>query len=504
MKYKYLSIIAVVLMIAVAFATQGHESSGNRYHQHLEVKEKMACSSHPADQFCTHLPLLSIETDAPIPEPFLHVDDAANPNPSEPVHIPNNEMVAASVTYFDDETRNNHLTDTPAFSERALMRVRGSSSRYYDKKGYLLKFKEHNLIDNKDVSFSGMTPDSSWVLHGPFLDKSMIRNYLCYNLSGELMDYAPNVRFCEMYLNGEYQGLYLIAEKVGYNADGRIQLSKSDPKLAETSYIVQLDRGIDDPLRSLNTFGSITNLITSPTSGSGQYEVIYPSLTLTEQQRTFIENDLSHFEKALTSFDYRDFDRGYRHYIDVGSFVDYFLINEFSLNYDAMGLSTYIYRDIRGKLHLCVWDFNAAFDNYKEPLLEEQTFQLHMQVWYRYLFKDPYFVECVVERYHQLRQTYLDEMYLMDYIDDTIAYLGPAIDRNNEVWGYSLQGDFGNANYDFLTPVARNPRSHEEAVQQLKDCITARLAYMDENIETLYALSHDSINKDLYHKAGGR
>lgn len=504
MKYKYISIITVVLIITSAFILQNPHVSSNRYHQHLESPEKPACTNHAEDDFCTHLPLICIKTDNPIPDSVLYVEDNTDLNAPKQVPVHNNEMVSATVQYFDNESSNNHLTDTPTFSERALIRTRGSSSRYFDKKGYLLKFKEENLIDNKDVSFSGMTPDSSWVLHGPFLDKSLIRNYLCYNLSGEIMGTAPNVRFCEMYLNGEYQGLYLIIEKVGYNADGRISLSKSDPKLSETSYIVQLDRGTHDPLRSLNTFGSFTNLINSPNSNSGQYEIIYPSSTLTENQRTFIENDISHFEKALTSFDFRDSKLGYSHYIDVDSFVDYFLINEFCLNYDAMGLSTFIYRDVRGKIKLCVWDFNSSFDYYTEPYLDNQSFQLHMKGWYRYLFKDPSFVKSVINRYHQLRKTYLNEEYLMQYIDDTIAYLGPAIERNYDVWGYSFQSEYNGINYDYLNPTQRNPRSHDEAVQQLKDCISRRLKYMDEQIETLFAFSHESINKDLYHKSGGR
>ncbi len=504
MKYRYISILAVILMLGVAYFSQEYKAPINRYHQHLETQEKAACSDHAADQFCTHLPLISIETDAPIPAPFRYDADGNQLFNEYSVPIQNNEMVSATVQYFDSEQTNNHLTDTPVLSERAWIRVRGASSRAYDKKGYLLKFTEEDLINNKKVSLSGMTPDNSWALHGPFLDKTLIRNYLCYNLAGEIMEYAPNVRFCELFLNGTYQGLYLIVEKIGYNDAGRIQLSKTDPELTATSYIVQMDRGTVDPRRSLRTYGAITNTTTQEGVNYGQYEISYPSKTLTEAQRTFIERDISHFEKALTSFDYQDPKRGYRHYIDVDSFVNYFLINEFTLNYDAMGFSTYVYRDVRGKMKLCVWDFNSAFDNYTYPNLEHQNFLLQQQVWYPYLFKDPHFVDRVVKRYHHLRKTCLNEDYLMQYIDDTIAYLGPAVERNFEVWGYTFQPEHNGVSCDLLTPAERNPRSYAQAVQQLKDCISKRLAYMDESIDQLYALCHESINKQFNHGPGGR
>lgn len=51
--------------------------------------------------------------------------------------------------------------------------------------------------------------------------------------------------------------------------------------------------------------------------------------------------------------------------------------------------------------------------------------------------KDEDFVERVLDRYKELRQTYLSDEYLTNYIEETLAYLGPAIARNDEVWGFS-------------------------------------------------------------------
>ena len=54
------------------------------------------------------------------------------------------------------------------------------------------------------------------------------------------------------------------------------------------------------------------------------------------------------------------------------------------------------------------------------------------------LMKDEKFVEKIIERYRELREGVLSEEYLMDFIDDTEAYLGDAVDRNYSVWGYSF------------------------------------------------------------------
>lgn len=500
MKYKRIYILVLVTALAICGVASGIEPEHNRYHQHLEAAEKTPCADHNDLVFCTHLPLMEIVTDEPVPEPLITAENANGIVYQQQ----NNEMVAASVRYFDSETENNHLTDTPVVEERALFRVRGTSSRSFDKKNYLLKFMKQDMVRNQNVSLSGMVADNSWVLHGPFLDKSLIRNYLCYNLAGEIMDYSPNVRFIEMFLNGEYMGLYLLTEKAGFNKNGRIDITKTDPTLNTTAYIIQVDRGASDPLHNLETFGSYSYL-TKPkqNAGFGRLEIVYPGETLTQDQYDYIESDFSQFEKALFSYDYNDPDKGYCKYIDEQSFIDFFFINEFTLNYDAPGLSTYVYKDIGGKLMMCVWDFNLAFDYYEYSTISPETFQIQNSMWFKYLFKDEAFVNKVQARYKDLRKRYFNEKYLFQYIDDTVDFLGPAIERNYEKWGYSFNSEYDGVNYDYLKPEPRNVRSYAEAIQQIKDTITLRLEHMDNNLDRLYNLCHESMNKRYNHDTEG-
>lgn len=496
MKYKVISIMVIVFVLVSGFVFQSIDVKSNRYHQHLEAIKKPECDKFE-EEFCSHLPIISIKTDAPMPFEYLRneigdvvLDKAQNP-------IANKEKVSAKVEYFDNKTQNNHLTDMPIVSENALTSIRGASSREFDKKNYNIKFMNEDLSNNKNIGLSGMVEDSDWVLHGPYIDKSLIRNYLSYNLAGEIMDYAPNVRFCELFLNGEYQGLYLLTEKINYNSKGRINLSKTDSKLINTSYIVKLDNSDKDGLYQINTFTNYIGKNGPLDRVEPQMEIVYPSKTLTIRQRNFIEDDISKFEKALLSYDSANKKLGYPSFIDVEAFVNYFIINEFAMNTDAGRRSTYYYKDIRGKIGIVPWDFDGGFDNYNESLTDSQYFVMTDKLWFDYFLKDKKFVDRVINNYNNLRKSYLSDEYLINYIDATVEYLGPAIDRNFEKWGYSFD-----IQEDRLIGEDRNPRNFDQAIEDLKTAIVKRGEYMDKNIETLYAYSHDSINKKFKHVVG--
>ena len=391
MKYRIICLLAVVLILATAVAFQDFDPPKNRYHQHLEELKYLPCTTHEEDQFCTHLPLFNIVTDSPIPEPYLY-DDNAQTLSNEIDHVVNDEMVTASVEFFTNPKGNNHLTDTPDVSERGRIRVRGKTSRAFDKKSYLLQFTRENGIDGLDVSLDGMVADNSWVLHGPILDKTLVRNYLCYNISGEIMNYVPEVRFCELFLNGEYQGVYVLTEKIKYNPDGRCNITKTNPSLTETSFILRLDRGSADLAHSLTTFLDSNGTRGLSDRRNEHFEIIYPNDTLTPAQKEYITSIISRLEKALYSFDSSDPHRGYPAYLNVESFVDYYILNQFIMNADAGHLSTYYVRDVRGTIEIVGWDYNNTFNNYFVDLLESDDFSYTNK--YPYLYYHHFINDC--------------------------------------------------------------------------------------------------------------
>ena len=143
------------------------------------------------------------------------------------------------------------------------------------------------------------------------------------------------------------------------------------------------------------------------------------------------------------------------------------------------------------------WDFNNTADNFINPVsgADGTGFNYTQRSWFRMLLKDEYFVEQVIETYREMRDGgILDEDRLMEEIDGIIDYLGDAVDRNFQVWGYSFDPTQLN-NYNKLRPVERNPQSYEEAISDLKEFLQVRGEWLDENIEMLRQYCHVSMIK---------
>ena len=148
------------------------------------------------------------------------------------------------------------LAEEPDLASDALIRIRGNSSRWFDKKSFALRTVNENGEEDPQ-ELLGMEKHDSWVLHGPFLDKTLMRNYLGMNISGEIMDYTPDVRFCELVLDGEYQGVYVLMETVS-RGKGRIDIRGPREETNTTGYIVQFDTDTEQQPNALDNFTSYT------------------------------------------------------------------------------------------------------------------------------------------------------------------------------------------------------------------------------------------------------
>lgn len=488
MKYRVMGLVAMVLVLAAVFTANAVDvdNPDNRVHQHLTARQPDEGCSCDGSELCTHLPLVVIDTGG-VEIPGEPITDANRRELGFTTTSTGEAMLTAHIKVMSSDEYNHHPSDEPDWESDMLIRVRGNSSRHFDKKNYLIRLLED---DGTHLSHEmmGMASHYEWALHGPYLDKSLIRNYMWYNIAGEFMGYAPNVRFCELIIDGEYKGLYVMIETIANGEDCRINVSEPIEGTDQTGYIVRLDRGSDLPLKNILSFTNyaLRNYM--------KFDIKYPrSGDLTQEMADSIAQEFADFEKSLYSYDYDTDDFGYYYDINVQSFIDYFIINEFTTNYDACALSTYLYKDIGGKYNMVIWDFNSACDGYTFSTMTPRRFELQNSVWYYMLIKDEYFVEHLIERYWELRETYLSDDYLYQYIEDTLKYLGDAVERNFEVWGYTFQ------EYRPLRPDERNPNSHEHAVEQIYEFIDSRGGWMDAYIDTLQQYCHESKVKKFNH-----
>lgn len=379
-----------------------------------------------------------------------------------------------NIALLDGNGEEQSVFSIPNSIYRAMIKYRGASSySKFDKKQYRIKFYKNEKDSAKEVSLAGMGANSEWVLNGPYLDKTLIRNKLVYDLARELNGWAPDTRFVELFVDGEYQGVYLAVEPVT-NGESRLRLAEFGLLSGETAYIVNRDR-IDTGSEEIDTWGK-----TNGYTYNALY-IRYPSKNkITEKQKAYIQKDISEFEQVLYGKNFSDKRIGYQAYIDMDNWVDYFIINEFAMNYDAGNLSTYLYKELDGKLQLAVWDFNNGFDNYQWFRTETDVLHTVENSWFQRLWQDEAFRERVCERYVQLRKTTLSDEHVAEKIASYQEELGEAVDRNFKVWGYSFKENLLAGTSKEGT--SRNIRSYEEAMKQLTDTIHERLAYLDKEL----------------------
>ena len=295
MKYKLLgvSVLAFALITIFLIGRSVPENSTERYIEHISHGEKTACTVHSEDVLCTHLPIVSIETKG--------TDIPGKPIYDEDYYVigytlaeDGTDSIKASLNVTDNEGAYNHTTDASTDMGETMIRVRGHSSRRFDKSNYFIRFVNADGTNNPQ-SFLGMDSHHEWALHGPFLDKTLIRNYMWYNISGEIMEYSPNVRFFELILNGEYKGLYLALETITSGKEGaRLPLEVSKKDNTFSGYALRLDWGETDEANKLYPFTNYT------TRAKTQHELVFPGAkNMTPELKEAIKNEFSLFEKTL-------------------------------------------------------------------------------------------------------------------------------------------------------------------------------------------------------------
>lgn len=498
MKYKLFggAMALVMLFCALAAAAFEAEEGPHRVHQHLTDRQPDAGCDCDGTELCTHLPIIRIDTGGQeIPGAVIRDEnDSVTGYTTAPSGA---AEIAVSLETVEQDGVWHHQSDPADQSAHALFRIRGNSSRSFDKKSYRIKLvTDETGSENLPLPLLGMAEDNDWALHGPFLDKTLLRNYMWMNISAEIMGYAPNVRFCELILNGEYQGVYVLMETIKED-DYRINLSDYEEGASETSYMLLLDAAEEDML-ILDNYTWYTHQTEFSEEEKIGFQILYPNeLGLTPEVVDYIQRDISQIERGIYSADMVLGRYRYETEIDVDSFVDYYVLQEFLANNDAFSHSTYLYRDVRGTLHIePVWDYNNVLDNFTRPF-SFHGFLLANRGWYGRLMTERDFVDRVISRYRQLREGILSEESLMNYIDEVVDYLGPAIERNDAVWGYSYDPDLVDPHAHRIPDEGQtmsevNPSSYQDAVARMKEYMRARGDWMDENIETLLQYCHPS------------
>lgn len=398
----------------------------------------------------THLPIVKIETDE------FGINQCGTRIDATMKIIKN----ADGVLNKPDDTVYN-------FNGKISIETRGQSSGLWPKYNFNLETKD-SLGQTGDVKILGMGKENDWILFGPYVDRSQIRNEIMYTLSNSIGLWAPQTRYCELILNGEYYGLYQIIEKIKRNKN-RVDIKKLND---------YDNSGVD------LTGGYI---IKRDKDKSGMI-IVYPkSDNITMYQNDYI--NAFYTQALISSRDSLLFhpEYGYKNFIDIPSFMDYTILEEFCKNPDAYKFSFYMNKDrddINNKLQFGpVWDQDLAFGNStfqdgESPFGWQFDNKTNSLMYQTRFFKDSTLVDQLEARWKYLRQRQFHTDSVMKLIDDKIAYLGDAITRNYTVWPLEDR-PMNMWGFNFAS-------SYDEEISHLKSWITQRLSWMDTEIPKIY------------------
>lgn len=326
------------------------------------------------------------------------------------------------------------------------IRGRGHSTWWvHPKKPYQLKFDDKTAI-------LGMPADKKWIFLAEYSDKTMIRNKLAFEMGNiSNLEWTPQSEYAEVFVNNNYRGTYNVTQKV--------EESSNRLPLGDHGFLCEIDT--PDHLEE----GDV-----SFTSNHFTVQIKEPELESGSTQYEFIKNYVTEFETVLYSDDFNDPDIGYRKYVDVESFVEWYLINEIAKNQDARSYSSMYFTLIPGqKIKMGpLWDFDLGFGNVDYSECEYNTnFWVKYHAWISRMFDDPAFAAAVKQRFQFFKD---NQAYLLDFIDSQAERLYYAQKENDKRW--DLIG-----RYVWPNPVVYN--SYQEEVNHLKEWFSGRMDWLD-------------------------
>ena len=391
--------------------------------------------------------------------------------------------------YVSDQNNAEYLD----YNGRIGIELRGSSSQSSPKKNYGFTTRMADNVTNNNVSLLGMPEENDWILGGMVFDTALVRDYLCHKLYGRLGNYASRATYCEVIINNDYKGLYMLQEKLKAD-DNRIDVIKikntdSSYPYVTGGYITKADKTTGgDPVAWI--MYSFQNSVVEY-----MHELPKPD-EATPTQTAYIKNEFFKLESAAR-YNEVSVINGFPSMIDIPSFIDFMLINEFASNPDAYQFSTYFHKDRNGRLRAGpLWDLDLSFGNdlFMWGFDRSKTFLWYFEDYFynngssfwRNLFHNSAFNCYLSRRWNEVIQPGqpLSPDSLNALIDQTAADISEAVGREYLRWGKS--------------------GSHEQRIEAIRTFMAERSEWITNNIGSYEACSDVSvplltITKIMYH-----
>ena len=417
--------------------------------------------------------------------PLFIIDTGGSPIVDEP-------KIEAHLKIIYNENGHTRKSDDPNIYEGNIgIEIRGRYSALLPQKPYGFETRD-SIGNNRNVPLFHMPSENDWILLANFNDKTFMRNSLAFELFRQMGHYAPRTQFCEVIVNDYYQGIYVLTEKIKVDKS-RIdiaKLTKEDNTGDDVTggYVFKVDY-----FDEYNSWESPH----SPFQGSTKrvhFVHYYPKPDdITHQQKQYLHQFVDNLESTLYSSGSQGVVDIMSDFLDMDSFVDYFLLNELARNVDGYKKSSYFFKDKNsngGRLHAGpVWDFDWAWKNIDECIFSATdgsgwAYTVHQcdpwpvpPGWTVKLMKDVRFRRMVKERYQELRQTIFSEEHIFNYIDSVTNVLEEAQGRHYTRWPILGQ----NVGAPEVDP---EPGTFEGVISKFKSWISTRLSWLDRQFDS--------------------
>lgn len=391
------------------------------------------------------------------------------------------------------------------------LRGRGNSTWYSTKKPYKFKL-------NKSTDLFGMGKNKHWILLANYYDASMLRNKLTFWLGAEMgMKYTPQCIFVDLILNNQYLGSYYLCEQIRV---GSSRVNIDDLEADETSknatsgnlitggYLLGMSPYTenDEQKQTFSTEKGNSFVIESPS-----FEDYF-----NEAQYNYISEYMQKTENAIYGEDFKDEDGiPYSEYMDVDAAVDYYWVQEIASNGDAYySSSTYLYKERNGKLFWGpLWDFDYVA--WGDTDTDTTGFRQHYSTWFDKLLQDKEFTNKLIARWPAFKEKLLYACKDGGKIDQYAAELDSSQKANynvNEIFSSDIWDDIavgseiaiavdgadgipviiGGADASTDGAIDGNVKSKtfESEVDRLKQWITDRVTWIDDNISLIVPVEH--------------
>lgn len=380
-----------------------------------------------------------------------------------------NTKDAAPIVSKDDWLKDNeiYITNAGEYSKlykKSQIRGRGNTTWGYPKKPYAIK------LDKKDEVL-GMPKHKRWVLLANYVDKTCIRNSVAFELARRMegLDWTPRGQHVDVVLNGQFQGNYFLCEQIKVD-ENRVNITEmestdTDPEAITGGYLLEIDKNYDEVNKfmsdCLNEVGGyvwnqLPFMIKEPDE-----DVLCPA------QFEYIKNHIAEIRSAL--YDVGSTTEGYLKYIDLDSFIDYWIVYEMTgTGEPTHPKSVYMHKDRGGKMHAGpVWDFDyfTFQPYYSDDLINT------MSVWNSRIIRDPANLSYIKQRWNTHRESISS---IIDEIDRQYLLVKESAEYNSTIWPI-LPGTKEDPNRD-------KSLSMDEALARIKSYYVEKFNWMDNYI----------------------